>query len=807
MTINASKELLRKLYSMADKTGERYLGNKHECYPDIDPRVNDVLGKSLSGQNAVVAGAGRGIGRAIALFLTYASCKTITLVAIEQEEVDETARLCKEINGRLVTKTKALDVTDATAVQKLMEEIETEFGGPDVVVMNAGRPPQFLHIDESDPGIWWSTVSVSLQGAFLFSRFALPSMKKKKAGRIIFTASAGAHSNSGMSSYAIGKLGMVRLAETIHAESFQTFGIKAFAYHPGVIRTRFFTDFKDAVEGSVHDGSYVDKGIPGQDKSAKTAFNALSGATWDSPELPAGLVTLLASGALDFMSGRYVDASVDVNEYRHSQNERKRPYGCQACGASFGRQDVLKRHLKKCAEYINQCHLENPTSIDENFPGSASGGDVVASCDVDFQKVAPVVSPGQTVQQQAISRPQEALNQAHQSQSVVGTIPLSPSSICLSARPENPLLVDSVNAEYQDGQEQAQVDKRWASGANLETAHDDIARVALPNNIQGQSIANNENNDSGSRLALPGAQDFNSMMWMTSAVNDNTWLQDPDVSQLFFLEDSFLPDFATQHDALDTAEDQTLNGGRQTYRRVGSRILASRTRNVTPSPDGDMQGISIRDLDNGSPEALQITAADVQHLESSIVDINMSYRFLNLKMPSRARYLYFSSCWPLAQPTSANILLLAALTKRLVGYSYRLGHGNTLCSTRLTLMEHEMDRMTKRTTTLMLWPMQATLLCIEYGLFNGDPDDLIRAEKQLSSLNQVRDILDIVTKETTKPEIGKSNHADIFNRAYDKAPANADIYEASLKWTGLRGSSSKLTPGQIRQCGYDQYNR
>lgn len=290
------------------------LGSEHDCYYATDPRINKDL--SVAGKNCIVAGAGRGVGRACARFFAHASAKSITLVAIEQEEVEETGRLCKEINASVQILTAAFDVTNAKKVQSLLDTIDKEFGGVDVLHMNAGRPPQWLSTVDCDPTIWWDTVAVSLQGAFNFSRFSLPSMQRKKEGVIIFTSSNGAHSNFGMGSYAVGKLGMVRLAETIHNENFKEYNIKAFAFNPGCVRTRFYTDFKDKVDGIQTEGtSYLLDGIPNEEKSAHTAVDTLKDVTWDTPEMAAGLVIALAAGKLNFMSGRYVDASKNIEEY------------------------------------------------------------------------------------------------------------------------------------------------------------------------------------------------------------------------------------------------------------------------------------------------------------------------------------------------------------------------------------------------------------------------------------------------------------------------------------------------------------
>jgi len=300
---------------MPDKPSIFTIGEHHDAYPAIDPRTNPVLSASLAGRNAVITGAGRGIGRSIALFFTHASVKSLTLIALEQNELDETTKQCLTINPSLLVLTKAFNVTDALAVQQLIQEVEDKFGGCDILACNAGRPPQWLSTAECEPGIWWDTVAVSLQHSFLFSRFALPGMQKRKRGSIIFTSSSGAHAPRGMGSYTVGKLGQIRLAEIIHNENFEEFNIKCFAFNPGAVKTRFFTDFEDKVKGNIVEASYVEDGVEGEEKSASTAYNTLKDVQFDTPELTAGLVTVLAGGGLDFMSGRYLDARVDVGDY------------------------------------------------------------------------------------------------------------------------------------------------------------------------------------------------------------------------------------------------------------------------------------------------------------------------------------------------------------------------------------------------------------------------------------------------------------------------------------------------------------
>ncbi len=299
---------------MNETAGVLTLGNQHDCQFASDPRVNTELAASFKNLNILVSGGGRGIGRATAEFFAHTEARSLSLMALELSEVDETARICKEINPILLTKTAAFDVRDYSRVEQFVHEVDCEFGSIDVLFANAGRPPQFLSTHTSDPQLWWDTVAVSIQGSFNFSRAVLPHMRRNKAGRICFTASAGAHMSTGMSSYIVGKLGIVRLCENLHHEN-KDVGISVFCIHPGTIRTRLYTDYHDAAEGNIRNGGWISSTVKGEKESAENAVDFFKNSRWDAPQMPAGLVLALASGKLDFMSGRYVDSSRMVEDY------------------------------------------------------------------------------------------------------------------------------------------------------------------------------------------------------------------------------------------------------------------------------------------------------------------------------------------------------------------------------------------------------------------------------------------------------------------------------------------------------------
>jgi len=127
-----------------------------------------------------------------------------------------------------------------------------------------------------------------------------------------------------MSGYVAAKLGQVRLAEIIHAENFKDYNIRCFAYHPGCIKTRFFTDFEAKALGKPVTGANYAGGTSLDEKSmksARVAYETLKDETFDSSRMAAGLVTALSAGRLDFMSGRYLDAAVDIQHYIDHKDE------------------------------------------------------------------------------------------------------------------------------------------------------------------------------------------------------------------------------------------------------------------------------------------------------------------------------------------------------------------------------------------------------------------------------------------------------------------------------------------------------
>ena len=297
-------------------------GAYHDAYFEIDPRSNPDLKSSAQGKVVLITGSGRGIGRKMAEFFAHAGAEALVLVALEEDEVKETVSLCKTIKSNLKTATHGFDVTKTDVIKKCVDDTYAQFGRIDVLCCNAGIPPQFLSVGESDPAIWWRVMEVHLKHTFDFAHFVLPKMQRQKSGRIIFTSSNGAHGNAFASSYVLAKLSITRLSEIIHNEAYED-GVRCFSFHPGALPTRFLTDFQEKAQGKEKAGNYAGGNSDDQLKSAKEAVRVIEPMAVDKLELPAGLVVWMASGKGDFLSGRFVDASVDVKQYEKEQKEIK----------------------------------------------------------------------------------------------------------------------------------------------------------------------------------------------------------------------------------------------------------------------------------------------------------------------------------------------------------------------------------------------------------------------------------------------------------------------------------------------------
>ncbi|KAF2993665.1 hypothetical protein E8E13_000532 [Curvularia kusanoi] len=278
------------------------LGKVNGLYDAIDPYKN--LKDAAEGKVILVTGAGRGIGQATAKAFAEASASRLILCALEDAELKETELLISSIRQDIKIFSRALDVSNESAVRAFVEDSSTWAGGHiDVLCCIAGVSPPQQPVVESDPLRWWKGLEVNVNGVYLFARYVLPIMQARKQGHVIFASSAiilGKHQDA--SSYSVGKIAVAHLAELIHEEMHGE-GIRVFAMHPGGVLTRLLTDMEDneKAEWAV--------------KASKVIRTMLT----DDITLPGNSCVFLSTGRLDFMSGRYVDFTIGVDQLLQNQ--------------------------------------------------------------------------------------------------------------------------------------------------------------------------------------------------------------------------------------------------------------------------------------------------------------------------------------------------------------------------------------------------------------------------------------------------------------------------------------------------------
>jgi 3-oxoacyl-[acyl-carrier protein] reductase len=169
----------------------------------------------LSDKTAIVTGASRGIGKAIAVRLAAAGAK-VACVARSADKLKETADAITAAGG--VAEVHPCDVTDSEAVSKLVESLAETWGGLDIVVNNAGITKDTLIPRMSDED-WDAVITTNLRSVFLFTRAASLVMMRKRSGRIINISSvSGLMGNAGQANYSASKAGVIGLTRTVAQE-------------------------------------------------------------------------------------------------------------------------------------------------------------------------------------------------------------------------------------------------------------------------------------------------------------------------------------------------------------------------------------------------------------------------------------------------------------------------------------------------------------------------------------------------------------------------------------------------------------
>ncbi|MEU2201229.1 SDR family oxidoreductase [Isoptericola sp. NPDC019482] len=239
-------------------------------------------------RTALVTGASRGIGRALALGLARAGLD-VALVARDADRLAEVAREVRDL-GRTALELPA-DVTDAAAVAVAVRAAEAApadggLGGVDLLVNNAGRIDAEVPLWEADPDEWWSVLETNVRGPFLLARHVVPGMLARGGGRVVDLASgASLHEMVASSAYNASKTALLRLGAGLHEAGYAR-GLRAFELSPGTVATE------------------MTAGMPMH--AGRTE--------WTPVERSVEMVVAIASGDLDACSGWFVRVTHDTPE-------------------------------------------------------------------------------------------------------------------------------------------------------------------------------------------------------------------------------------------------------------------------------------------------------------------------------------------------------------------------------------------------------------------------------------------------------------------------------------------------------------
>lgn len=248
----------------------------------------DVVAAPAPASTALVTGATRGIGRAVALGLADAGLD-VALLARDEARL---AQVAAEVRARGRTALALpVDVTDSGAVADAVARAEASVadggvGGVDLLVNNAGRIDAEVPLWEADVDEWWSVLETNVRGPFLLARYAVPGMLARGGGRVIdLNSGSGSHDMTYSSAYNLSKTALMRIGHHLHATGHER-GLRTLELAPGVV----VTDMTSSM--AVHAGR----------------------TEWTPVERTVDIAVAFARGELDECSGWFVRVSEDTPE-------------------------------------------------------------------------------------------------------------------------------------------------------------------------------------------------------------------------------------------------------------------------------------------------------------------------------------------------------------------------------------------------------------------------------------------------------------------------------------------------------------
>lgn len=240
----------------------------------------------LQGKVAIVTGASRGIGRAIALALGQAGAQVALTCMSQRQAADEVCKALQQLGSE--SHVYQFDVADFTATTAAFDEIATTFGRIDILVNNAGvRQDQLLIRMKREE--WDTVLQTNLSGTFHCTRAVIRTMLRQRWGRIItMTSIAGLFGNAGQTNYAASKAGIIGFTKAL-AKEVASRGITVNAVAPGFIETDMTRELPEA--------------------HRQTILQQIPSGSFGTPEDVAACVLFLASQEAQYITGEVLSVS------------------------------------------------------------------------------------------------------------------------------------------------------------------------------------------------------------------------------------------------------------------------------------------------------------------------------------------------------------------------------------------------------------------------------------------------------------------------------------------------------------------
>jgi NAD(P)-dependent dehydrogenase (short-subunit alcohol dehydrogenase family) len=254
---------------------------------------------SMQGEVALVTGAGRGFGRAIAERFAAEGAK-VALMARNVGQLDDVVASIQAAGGEALA--IGGDVTQAADVDRAVSAVEEKFGAITAFVNNAGVAGPFGPVWEVDVEGWWAAQAVHIRAPMLFLRRILPGMVERDRGRIVVVSAKAARIVAPyMSAYCTGKIAQNRIVAEAAAE-LKDARVKVFAIDPGFVYTQLAADTAGSPEAQKWLPGMMDRLV---EKAQDTDRSDLA--------LCAQRCVDLMSGRYDALSGNYYELSDDLD--------------------------------------------------------------------------------------------------------------------------------------------------------------------------------------------------------------------------------------------------------------------------------------------------------------------------------------------------------------------------------------------------------------------------------------------------------------------------------------------------------------